>query len=283
MTHYSTLGVGEDAGPEDIKRAYRKLANQYHPDKGGDTNKFQEIQTAYDTLSDPSRKQQYDMERQGFGGMHGHPNGFQFHFNHGDINDIFRQFGFGGGGDPFGHFRQQQPRRNKDLRVEIIIPLASTLEEQSKTISVQTTNGERSTVEVVIPRGVTPGTQIKYSGLGDNMFNTLPRGDLYVVLNVQAAPGFDINGIDLYRRTSVNCLLAVVGGEIEVVGLDQRTFSLTIPPGTPAGTKFRLHRQGLYQMHSDQRGDLYVEIQLEVPQNLSAEDLNTIRSIVHSK
>jgi DnaJ-class molecular chaperone len=91
MTHYATLGVGENADADEIKRAYRKLASQHHPDKGGDTAKFQAIQTAYDTLSDAGKRQQYDMERQGMG------NGMHFQFNGsmpGGIHDIFRNFGF---------------------------------------------------------------------------------------------------------------------------------------------------------------------------------------------
>jgi curved DNA-binding protein len=282
MNHYETLGIDRQATPDEIKRAYRKLASQHHPDKGGDKTKFQEIQAAYDTLSDANRRQQYNMQLDGFGGG---PGGVQFHWhssdmNHPDISEIFRNFGFGG--DPFSPFRQHQ-RRNKDLRIEIPIPLVATLEEQTKTVSVQTTNGHRETVEVKIPRGVTNGTQIKYTGLGDNLFNTLPRGDLYVQFKVHDADGFITNGIDLYYKTNVNCLLAIVGGEITVTGVDGRTFALTLPPGTQPGMKFRLSGQGLYMLNSEQRGDLYVEINLSVPNNLTGEQLEIVRSLINTK
>jgi DnaJ-class molecular chaperone len=277
MNYYEILGVPKEASADDIKRAYRKLASQHHPDKGGDTRKFQEIQTAYDTLGDPDKRQQYDNGGQGFR----NGTGFQeFHFHHGNIDDIFRQFGFGGG-DPFGQFRQQ-PRRNKDLRIEIPVPLITTLEEQTKTVSIQTTNGERQTVEVKIPRGVTNSTQIKYSNLGDNLFNTLPRGDLYVHIAVHNAEGFIVNNIDLYTKVSVNCLLAIVGGPITVNGLDSRVFELTIPPGTEHGKRFRIPQQGLYRMNTVNRGDLYVEVELTVPQNLSSEQLELVSSIVNN-
>ena len=280
MTHYETLGISEKATADEIKKAYRKLASQHHPDKGGDKVKFQEIQQAYDTLSDSGKRQQYDMQRNGMG------EGIQFHFhsagaNHPDIDAIFRQFGFGG--DPFNSFRNQQQRRNKDLRIEIPIPLVSTLEEQVKTIQVTTTNGEKSNLEVRIPRGVTNGTNIKYPGLGDNLFNTLPRGDLYVQFNVHGAENFIVNNIDLYTRISVNCLLATIGGKVSVTSLEGKTFELTIPAGTQPGMKFRLPGQGLYHMNSDARGDLYVELALLVPQNLSPEHTETIRIIINSQ
>lgn len=274
MTHYQTLGVTEQATPDEIKRAFRKLASQHHPDKGGDTGKYQEIQKAYDTLSDNQRRQQYDMERQGLG-QHG---GFQFHFNHGNIDDIFRNFGFG---DPFGQQRQQQ-RRNKDLRIEIPIPLVSTLEEQKKTIQVTTTTGEKSNLEVTIPRGVTHGTNIKYGGLGDNMFNTLPRGDLYVQFNVHGAEGFGVHGIDLFMESRVNCLLAIAGGPITVTGLDGKKFEMNLSPGTQPGTRYRIPQQGLYQMNSGVRGDLYIEIVLTVPQNFTPEALDIVRGLINS-
>ena len=280
MTYYEILGVDDKATADDIKKAFRKLASQHHPDKGGNHTKFQEIQKAYEILSDNGRRQQYDMQRNGFGG-----GGPQFHWqsadmHHPDISEIFKSFGFGMHGDPFGGFKQQ-PRRNKDLRIEIPLPLVTTLEEQTKTISVQTTNGLRETVEVKIPRGVTNGTQIKYAGLGDNLFNTLARGDLYVHFNVHNADNFITNGLDLLTRLSVNCLLAIAGGEVKFNGLDNKTFELTVPPGTQPGTKFRISQQGLYQLNSEVRGDLYIEIAVEVPQNLNQEQLEIVRKLIN--
>ena len=276
MTYYETLGVSDTATAEEIKRAYRKLASQHHPDKGGDTKKFQEIQTAYDTISDNEKRQQYDMQRNGFGG-----NQFNRHPHH-DINDIFKNFGFSfstGSGDPFSGFRQ--PQRNKDLRVDIQIPLVTTLENQIKTISVQTTNGHRETVQVNIPRGIPNGSNIKYPGLGDNMFNTLQRGDLYVQIHVVNPEGFLVNSIDLYTKIRVNCLLAITGGPTIVTGLDGKEFELTIPSGTQPGVQFRIAQQGLYQMNADTRGDLFVEMSVVIPKDLSPEQVNAIKSLIN--
>lgn len=280
MNHYETLGVGESSSPDEIKRAYRKLASQHHPDKGGDTAKFQAIQSAYDILQDPAKREQYDHERRNPGGMRFTVNG---HDMGGGMppgmEDIFRQFGFPGfpGGDPFQHMRQ--PRRNKDLRIEVPITLTSTLADQTKTVSVQTTNGQRETIEVNIPRGVVHGTQIKYPGLGDNFFNTLPRGDLYTVIFIQPHPPFEVNGLDLSTTVHVDCLTAITGGEVQVEGIDGSKFVVNLPQATQPNTVLRIKDQGIWQIHGSTRGHLYVKIALTVPRNLTAEQLDTISQI----
>ena len=278
MTHYETLGVSESATPDEIKRAYRKLASQNHPDKGGDTARFQEIQTAYDTLQDPARREQYDHERQNPGG------GFRFTVNGQDMSgmpggmeDLMRQFGFGFPSSPFG--MPQQPRRNKDLRVDIPITLASALADQVKTINLQTTNGSRENVEITIPRGAQSGTQIKYPGLGDNFFNTLPRGDLYVQVFMQPHAPFEIHGLDVVTSLNVDCLTAITGGEATVTGIDGSQFVVNLPQATQPNMVLRIREQGVWQIHGSTRGDLHVKIQITVPRNLTDAQLQTIREI----
>ena len=287
MTHYATLGVSETATQDEIKKAYRKLAMQHHPDKGGDTNKFQEIQSAYDTVGDQQKRAQYDAERRG-GGMRFNVNGQDFGGGMPEgMEDMLRNFGFAfgqgfqgpGGGDPFGAFRQ--PRRNKDIQVDVVISLASTLNSQTKTISVQTTNGGRSTVEVQIPKGVRPNSSIKYPGLGDNFFESLARGDLYVRIHVENNSGFHIDGLDLVKVVDINCLHAIIGHEVIVDSLDGRQFQMTIPPGTQPGTKFRIANQGLYEMNQNTRGSLIVVANLFIPTNLTAEQLESLKNIVN--
>ena len=286
MTHYATLGVSESASQEEIKRAYRKLAMQHHPDKGGDTNKFQEIQSAYDVIGDEQKRVQYDAERRG---------GVRFNINGQDfgggmppgMEDMLRNFGFAfgdgfqrHGGDPFGAFRQ--PRRNKDIQVDVGITLASTLNSQTKTISVQTTNGGRSTVEVQIPRGVRPNSSIKYPGLGDNFFESLARGDLYVRIHIENNSGFHIEGLDLVKVIDINCLHAIIGHTVIVEGLDGKQFEMTIPAGTQPGTKFRIANQGLYEMNQSGRGSLIVVANLFIPSNLTAEQIESLKNIVNT-
>jgi curved DNA-binding protein len=272
---YETLGVPKGASEEEIKKAYRKLAGQHHPDRGGDTAKFQEIQSAYETLSDPQKRAQHDNPNP-FGGHHG----FEFHFGGGGgPQDIFEQFfnhGFGHQ-NPFAH-RQHQPRRNKDLRVSLSIGLSSTLEQQRKTISVQTTKGDRFNVDVDIPRGINNGTTIKYSGMGDNMFDTLTRGDLYVIITVEDDRRFHIHGINLITELEVDCIDAMTGCEKLVTGLDNRQFNIKIPQACQSGMKFGLGGQGLYQMNSNVRGDLVIEVVIKVP-HLTDEQLSILKTV----
>ena len=270
MTHYATLGVAENATIEDIKKAYRGLASKHHPDKGGDTAKFQEIQAAYAVVGDEQQRAQYDAERQGGGGFRFNTGGGPFG-NSGippGMQDLFAQFNFGGqGGDPFAQFRQQQqPRRNKDLQVRINLNLFDTLQEQTKTVSVQTTNGDRSTVEVKIPRGVTPGVTIKYAGLGDNLFTSLQRGDLYVQFDIHADPNFEVNGVDLLTGITINSVEAMVGCEKIIKCLDGTELVLTIPAGTQPMSKFRIYNQGLWVMNQLTRGNLLVNVYIVTPE-----------------
>ena len=270
MTHYATLGVAENANTEDIKKAYRSLASKHHPDKGGDTAKFQEIQAAYAVIGDEQQRAQYDAERRGGGGFRFTVNG-QPYENSGippGMEDLFSRFNFGGhGGDPFAQFRHhQQPRRNKDLQVRINLNLIDTLQEQTKTISVQTTNGERSTVEVKIPRGVTSGVTIKYPELGDNLFTSLQRGDLYIQCEVNANTDFEVHGVDLLTSITINSLEAMVGCEKVVTCLDGTQLVITIPAGTQPMSKFRIYNQGLWVMNQNTRGNLLVNIHIVTPE-----------------
>lgn len=284
MTHYDTLGVAESASPDEIKKAYRKLANQHHPDKGGDTNRFQQIQSAYDVLCDDHRRAQYDAERRGHGGFRFTVNGHDMGGGvpH-EMEEMLRNFGFAFGtgfannADPFNMFRQ--PRRNKDLQIEIVVGLASTLEEQTKIINVRTSNGDTYPVEVKIPRGVRPGSTVKYSGLGDNFFASLPRGDLYVKVNLEANPEFGVDNIDLHKSVELDCMLAAVGGTTVVVGLDGKRFDINIPPGTQPGTRFRLAEQGLYAMNQNIRGNLIVNVKIVIPTNITLEQQQGIRNL----
>lgn len=273
---YETLGVPKGASEEEIKRAYRKLAAKHHPDRGGDTAKFQEVQSAYETLTDPQKRAQHDnpfQHHQGPGGSH-----FEFHFGGAGPEDIFAQFFSQGfpGGNPFQ--RQAQPRRNKDLRINLQITLAETLADQRRSVSVQTTKGERFTVDVNIPRGVNNGTTIKYSQMGDNFFDTLTRGDLYVIINIIADQRFSQHGINLVSDLEINSIEAMTGCDKIIQGIDGKEFNIKIPRACQYGTKFGLQGQGLYQMNTNVRGDLIVNITIKTP-SLTEQQLNILRNI----
>jgi curved DNA-binding protein len=268
---YETLGVGKNATEVEIKKAYRAMASKHHPDKGGDTAKFQEIQSAYETLTDPVKRQQHDNPNP-FGNQ---GSGFEYHFGGGDVHDIFGQFFQQG----FGHKQQQrQPRRNKDLRVQLSIQLSDTLNDQKRTISVQTTKGDRFTIDVNIPRGVGNGTTIKYSGMGDNMFETLTRGDLYVIITVIHDQRFEINGNNLIANIEIDAIDAMLGADRTIQGIDGKEFSVKIPQACQYNAKFGLAGQGLYYMNTNVRGDLIVAVHIKIP-TLDADQLNILKTI----
>jgi DnaJ-class molecular chaperone len=273
---YQILGVNKNATEEEIKQAYRKLAMKHHPDRGGDEKQFQEIKNAYEVLSDPVRKQQHDNPGpfHHHHGNHEHSH-FEFHFGGGGPQDIFAQFfNQGFGAHPF----QRQPRKNKDLRVRLGVDLASTLQSQEKTISVQTTKGDRFTVDVSIPRGIDDGTTIKFSQLGDNFFDTLTRGDLYVVISVNPDSRYEIAGNNLVTQVEIDSLQAMLGLETQVTGIDGKVFAIRIPQGCQYGTRLGLQGQGLYQLNSHIRGDLIVDIKIKTPV-LNEKQLELLRQL----
>lgn len=274
MSHYETLGISKTATPEEIKKAYRKLASKHHPDKGGDTSTFQKIEEAYRVLSDPNQKAQYDNPNP-FNGGH---SDFDFGGQH-PFQDIFAQFNFGHGHDPFARFRQaQQPRRNKDIRAEIELGLQETLSDQHKTLSIRTASGERQTIDVVIPRGVTPGTTIKYPNLGDGMFTNLPKGDFYLTVNILRHPNYQVNGLDLIVSLTINCFQAIIGSEQTIVGLDGKVFTIQTPQGCQPGTKLKIAGEGLYGFQKDIKGHLFVQVNVNVPTNLTEEQKQLIKT-----
>jgi molecular chaperone DnaJ len=273
---YQILGVNKNATEEEIKQAYRKLAMKHHPDRGGDEKQFQEIKNAYEILSDPVRRQQHDNPGpfHHHHGNHEHSH-FEFHFGGGGPQDIFAQFfNQGFGAHPF----QRQPRKNKDLRVRLGVDLASTLQSQEKTISVQTTKGDRFTVDVSIPRGIDDGTTIKFSQLGDNFFDTLTRGDLYVIISVNPDPRYEIAGNNLITQVEIDSLQAMLGLETQVTGIDGKVFAIRIPQGCQYGTRLGLQGQGLYQLNSHIRGDLIVDIKIKTPV-LNEKQLELLRQL----
>jgi curved DNA-binding protein len=274
--HYSTLGVADSATEDEIKKAYRKLASQHHPDKGGDTEKFKTIQTAYDTIGNANKRAEYDDMRKN-PGRHG---GFRFSTSDMDsggfppgMEDILRGFGFGGG------FRQAQQRRNKDVQIRLSIDLVDTLQKQTRIVKFNTTNGEEQTVTVDIPKGVHSGSTVKYSGLGDNFFATLPRGDLYVHLTVNPHPLFQIFGHDLLAPIDIDAIDAILGTKQVFKVLDGTEFELTIPPGIQGGTKFKIGNQGLYYQQQEHRGHLYLVATIKVPTTLSEAQLEIIKQV----
>lgn len=264
--YFDILGVDRNADQDTIKQAYRRLAMQHHPDRGGSQAKFQEIQEAYDILSDPVKREDWEFEQQHRARPRSGQNPFSgFEFNFGGSGFDFDEFvQRRTHQDPFGG-QYKKTQKNKSLRVTVDIDLASTAQTQTKYISVKHLAGNREMVAVEIPRGVKDQQQIKLSGYGDQSIKTLAPGDLYVIINITDNNGFEIDGLNLVKKVQIDCFDAMTGAIIKVDGLENKQFEWNVPAGSRPGTKFRIPKQGLWDLNGPFRGDLFLELIITVP------------------
>jgi DnaJ-class molecular chaperone len=248
MDHYSTLGVPRTASPEEIKIAYRKLAMKHHPDRGGDHNTIAKINEAYETLSDPAKKQNYDVpQHQGF-----NFNSSQFHGGN-PFEDVFSQFGMRG-----------MPR-NKDLTLLARVDLKDVLIGKNLVASYRLSTGKQETVEIDVPAGARDGDTVRYTGLGDDGNPRFPRGDLYVKIKVDNVKDWRREDNNLYTKKQVNLFDILLGCAILIETLDDRTVQLTIPKGTKPGTTFSITDYGIPDLHTRRKGNMFVQIEPIIP------------------
>ena len=259
--HYKTLGVDRNASPDDIKKAYRKLAGQHHPDKGGDTATFQKIQSAYETLSDPEKKNQYDNPNPFGGGMpgggfhHGFPGGF--HFNQSfDINDIVGQMF--GGRQPF----QQQ------YRTTVWVSLEQVYSGGEQTLQMQSPNGI-SNVKIDIPIGVENGATLRYD-------NLIPNGILLIEFRVHPHQLYDRIGQNLQSVKRISVLDLIVGTDFEFTTISGKTFTVQVKPNTQPDSTLRIAGQGLPFMNEQGNGDQLILIKPFIPDKIDKQITDSI-------
>ena len=292
---YETLGVAEDASAKEIKAAYRKLAQQYHPDRNaGDAaaeERFKEVQSAYDTLGDETKRKAYDRARRDpyggrfegtpFGG--GEPGGGRFYrapdgtyvrvdatgAGPGFDGDAFT-FGSGGGGGLGGIFDQffggaagggPEPsyRGGRDVESSVRLSFEDALEGGPR--ELRTPSGE--TVRVTVPKGVRDGFKIKLAGKGEPSPSLGAPGDLYLTFRVTPDARFSREGDDLVTSETISAVEAMLGTTREVKTAYGRTVRLKVKPGTQPGARLRVKGQGVETASS--KGDLYVVLEVEVP------------------
>lgn len=290
--YYKALGVDKKATPDEIKKAFRKLAVKYHPDRNpGDKSaedKFKEINEAYAVLSDPKKKEEYDT----FGS-----NGFHKQYSQ---EDIFRNFDFGnvykdmgagttGGDDIFsrlfggafarggrGGFRPG-PQKGTDLEMETDVSFRDAAQGAEKVVAFRR-NGKREELKVKIPAGVNNGSKIRITGKGGQGENGGPQGDLYLIIRVLPDPVFTRDGGDLFVERAIPFSSACLGTSLDVPTLegDKR---IKVPAGIQSGTKIRLKGCGVKPLGSNTKGDLYVKIGVRVPADLNAEQKRLIEEL----
>lgn len=269
--HYTTLGVDKSASQDDIKKAFRKLAAKHHPDRGGDTAKFQEIQAAYAILSDPDKRAEYDNPApEGFQQFGGFPPGFE---------DMFRNMG-GPFGDIFGH-RRPQPVRNSTLNLQAQVTLEEAYNGKELIANIQLPSGKDQMLEVKIPAGVRDGTVLRLAGMGDDRIQGAPRGDIHLSIHIIPHRIFQRSGDDLIRTLKVSCLEAILGCSKQFESIDGKTLEINIPPGIQPGQTMSVQGHGMPNMSdSRMKGRLLLDISIFVPTDLTSTQKDLIRQII---
>ncbi len=280
--YYESLGIKKDASADEIKKSFRKLAVKFHPDRNqGDSaaeEKFKEINEAYAVLSDPEKRKQYDT----FGSTGFHQQYSQEDIFKGfDFSGTFKDMGMGGGDDIFsrlfgGAFRRggggmgfnRGPRQGGDLSMEVDVGFREAAQGIEKLVAFRR-NGVREELKVKIPAGVDNGSRIRITGKGSAGENGGPNGDLYLEVKVTNDATFTRDGGDLFVERAIRFSEACLGISIEVPTLEEPK-RIKIPAGIQPGTKIRLKGCGIKSLGSNAKGDLYVKINIHVPEGLNS-------------
>ena len=285
--YYDLLGVDRSADENTIKKAYRKLARQYHPDVNKDPEaeeKFKEIGEAYEVLGDPEKREQYDALGQGWSpGQDFSPppdwepaySGDHQYSTAGDVSDFFEQM-FGARGGPSYHHYQAPPMRGADHEAEIEVTLQDAFHGAKHRISLDAVevgaegqvHRHRKTLDVSIPAGATEGTRIRLSGQGGAGTDGAPNGDLFLRVRLAPDPRFEVDGKDLETALAVSPWEAALGTKVPLTLLDGKTAMLTIKAGSQSGTQLRLKGKGMPGRGTRKAGDLLARVKIVVPKNL---------------
>ncbi|UZJ60006.1 curved DNA-binding protein [Pseudomonas sp. KU26590] len=290
--YYKILGVEPTADEKTIKTAYRKLARKYHPDvskEPGAEDKFKEASEAYEALSDPEKRAEYDeIRKYGSQGRFQPPPGWQGRggagagagqgygagdFENGDFSDFFSSI-FGNRGGQQGGRAQSPGRRGQDVEMELAVFLEETLSTESKQISFNvpqhSASGQRmaditKTLNVKIPAGVTDGERIRLKGQGAPGVGGGEKGDLYLIIRLAPHPMFDVEGHDLIITVPIAPWEAALGTKVAVPTLTGK-INLTLRPDSQNGQRLRVKGNGLLNKQG-QRGDLYAQLKIVMPKS----------------
>lgn len=299
--YYDVLGVKRNASDDEIRSAFRKLAAKYHPDAGGDEEKFKEISEAYTTLSDPKKRREYDqlllfggIPGSDFGGSGGRNRGGYTYTNVGGVNldDLLNSMrgdgsGFGGfdfstifGGQPGAG--SPRPTKGSDLTVTIEVSAEEGFSGCERHVSYTVpSTGERQTLTVRVPAGAVDGGKLRYKGRGEYGSNGGSRGDLVVTTKVAEHPLFKRDGADVRMELPLSMYEAALGTTVDVPTPSGKEVRIKVPAGTQDGKTFRFRDLGAPDVrHKGSKGALYVKVRVQVPTHLSAHDREALKALM---
>ncbi len=294
VDYYKTLEISREASAEEVRKAYKKMARKYHPDLNPDDEaalkKFNEVQEAYDVLSDSDKREQYDRYGTAFKGGQGPQPGYTYSWKEGsggpggfsdlDLGDLFGgqidlggMFG-GGGGSPFGRqtgARSRRPRamKGQDHRLEIDVPFHVAAEGGEHRLELRR-DGKPERLNIKIPAGVDDGSVIRLAGEGSPGTGGGENGDLLVTIRVAPHPYFKRDGNNILVEVPIKVSEAVLGAKVDVPTLNDGNVLLTVPAGSSSGTKLRLRGKGVPDRKTKVRGDQFVTLKIVVPQKLDS-------------
>jgi DnaJ-class molecular chaperone len=311
--YYEILGVAKGASDEDIKKSYRKLAMKYHPDRNPDDvataeAKFKEVKEAYEHLSDPTKREEYD--------RYGHPG------SGGPFSDAFRRSGrsydwgnTGGNSDddfnfddimrdferrPGGGFnnkhqnahkssyddflnelkrKRERETPNEDVTVELNISLKDAFTGKSLEITFRTPENTRRTVTVNVPAGIETGKKLRCSHGGSQKNPFMDPGDLFVLIKINDDPKYRREAETLFYKANVSPFDLMLGGTIEVQTIDGATLAVQVRAGTQPSSKIRIPGRGMSIINSKERGHMFIELNVVIPENLKAEHIILLKDI----
>lgn len=289
--YYEVLGLKKGAAADEIKKAYRKLAVKYHPDKNPGNKeaeeRFKEINEAYAVLSDPQKKSQYDQ----FGSTGFHQRFSQEDIFRGfDVGDLFKDMGYGtddifsrifggmgGGFQQRGGFGRGRQMRGEDFGMELSVTFQEAFHGCEKRVAFKR-NGVREELSVKVPAGIESGGKLRVSGKGGEGSGGGPAGDLYLTVSVGKDAHFSREEANLITEETIPYSVAVLGGSLDVKTLDG-TKRIKIPAGIQPETKIRLKGLGFPHIGKSSRGDLYVKIGVKVPETLTPEQKKLVDAL----
>lgn len=308
--YYKILGVKKDASKEEIKKAYRKLAKKYHPDLHPDdkeaTEKFSEVNEAYEVLSDDKKREQYDT----FGQSGNFSQGQNFDPSQFDFSDLFSNFGssnrsytytqnnksssgfsdffdtlFGGGGfsqrssnsGTFTNFTNGFRKAKKQrLNTTVSISLDEAIKGSKRTIKINDKNNSITDVNINIPKGLTSGKKLKIDGSKYGV-----DADIYVKVNIEEDSKYRLDGLDIIQKESIYPWDAYFGSKITIDSLNGK-FKVKIPKKIESGNKIRIKNKGYVDMNNN-KGDLYIEIQINNPKDLNDDQIDLYKKLKEIK